>query len=49
MSEGGDEDVVRILRINDNTADLAGVREASIIPRMTTIDRLIDTVAGGEV
>ena len=49
MAEGGDIDEIRILRMNQHLADLAAVLEADVLPGLSGIDGLVDSIAMREV
>ncbi len=49
VAERGDENDVRILRMNDERADMAAVFQADIAPVPAAIDGLINAVAVGDI
>ena len=49
MSEHGDEQPVRIARVDDDLRDLLAVAQAQMRPRRAGVGGLVDAVAGGEV
>ena len=49
MAECGDEEAVRILRIDGNLGDLLGVAKAEVRPGLARVGRLVDAVADREV
>ena len=49
MPEHGDEQPVRVARVDDDLRDLLAVAQAEMRPGRAGVDRLVDAVAGGEV
>src|SRR3954471_19950591 len=45
MTERGDEDAIRIFRIDDEVGDLASVFESRIGPRLAGVGRFVNAVA----
>ena len=48
MSQSADIDESRVLRVDDDPADMARVLQSDVEPASTAIDGLVDTVAEGE-
>ena len=49
MAEDGDEEAVRIVRIDGDRRDLLAVAQAEVRPGLAGVGRFVDAVAGGEV
>src|SRR4029079_3436094 len=49
MTERSDVNEIRIARIDEDRADLLGVAQAEMLPRLATVSRFVHAVAGGEI
>ena len=49
MPDRGDEDNVRVIRVHDERADMAGVFQSDVVPIAPAVDGFIDAIAVGDV